>query len=159
MKAISRFLAVLPLAWLFACGTPEAPVATIQKKAVVKPPSSYEDSLIIDGAAAVFFEPDSAQYLRIREVTDPQVFAGSTHEYSYQMRNAHRFLNANWPRVPVIEAKNVRFLLFRKSGSPVCMDLNRQDPYGLFLFDGRQDPVLIDMTNIDTQVPDYFRHQ
>ena len=124
---------------------------------VQKPPSSFEDTLKIKTAAAVFYEPDSQQLLAIKAVTNEQVFKGSTHEYIYQIRNARKFLKVYWPHLKIIDAKNVRFLLFQKPDkTTTIIDLNKQNPYGMFIFDLKQQPLIIDMMNIDTQVPDYF---
>ncbi|QEC55539.1 hypothetical protein [Flavisolibacter ginsenosidimutans] len=125
-----------------------------------KPGSSFEDTLTINTKAAVFFEPDSLQLQKIKAVTDKGVFKSSEHEYFYQIRNAHQFLKTNWPRLKIVEARNVRFLLFKKADNTTTLiDLNKQDPSGLFVFDVHQAPLLIDMMNIDTGVPDYFSNK
>lgn len=130
----------------------------IQKKQPVqKPPSSFEDTLKINTASAVFYQPDSLQFQAIKAVTDEQVFKGSTHEYIYQTRNAHKFLKTYWPQLKIVDAKNVRFLLFEKEDNTTTLvDLNKQDSYGMYVFDLQQQPLLIDMMNVDTQVPGYF---
>ena len=58
----------------------------------------------------------------------------------------------------VIEAKNIRYLLFKKAGNEsTLVDLDsRGDPYGLFLFDPRKEPALVDMMNIEGELPSYF---
>ena len=80
------------------------------------------------------------------------------HEYFYQMRNARIVLNKNWPRIKIIEANNIRFLLFKKKNNEqTIIDLDTKgDPHGLFLFDQKQDPEQADMMNIDTELPRYF---
>ena len=51
-----------------------------------------------------------------------------------------------------------RYLLFIKANKNIkCIDLNdKNDICGLFLFDTKKDPALIDMPNIDTQLELYF---
>ena len=80
------------------------------------------------------------------------------HESFYQMRNSRIVLNRDWPAVKIIEIKNARYLLFKKSNSEnLFIDLNtKNDPYGLFLFDRIKDPHFTDMTNIDTELYRYF---
>jgi len=123
-----------------------------------KPPSNYPDTLLIEEKAAVFFYPDSIQLKKIEEITDKTVFESTTHESFYQMRNSKIVLAKDWPSVKIIEAKNTRYLLFRKSNADtVVIDLDtKNDAYGLFLFDDIKDPRFADMMNIDTELFRYF---
>jgi hypothetical protein len=123
-----------------------------------KPPSSYQDTLVIKDASAVFYRPDSLQLEKIRTIIDSNVFNATMHEYFYQMRNARMVIDKDWPSVRIIEARNVRYLLFKKTNaSAELVDLDlRGDPYGLFLFDGQKDPAIVDMMNIDTELSRYF---
>jgi hypothetical protein len=127
------------------------------KQVLSKPPATYQDTLKIDLTAAVFYSHDTLQLQRIKEITPEKVFESQVHEYFYQMRNARMVLKKNWPGINIIEAKNVRYLLFKKSNSEtICVDLNKNDPYGLFLFNGSKDPHPADMMNIDSELPFYF---
>lgn len=130
----------------------------IVKKEIAKPPATYQDTLWIHWPAAVFYHPDSFQLRKIKEITDKRIFEGSTHEYFFQMRNARIVLNKNWAQIKIIEAKNVRYLLFIKNNKDsVYIDLDtRNDSYGLFLFDPKKDPEPADMMNIDSQLSFYF---
>jgi hypothetical protein len=124
---------------------------------IQKPGSSFRDSLFILFPAAVFFSPDPIQKSAISKVTEPAVFESSLHEYYYQMRNARQYLKDHWQKITVADAMNFRYLVFRKAdGGVTIIDLNQQDPCGMFVFDRIKDPLLIDMTNVDTQVSDYF---
>jgi hypothetical protein len=130
---------------------------TAEMLQVQKPGSSFKDSLFILFPAAVFFSPDSAQESAISKVTEPAIFESSMHEYHYQVRNARQYLKDHWQKITIIDAMNFRYLVFRKTdGSVNIVDLDRQDPCGMFVFDRSKDPLLIDMTNVDTQVSDYF---
>ena len=129
----------------------------IDRLANHKPGSSYKDSLFILFPAAVFFSPDSIQSIEIGKVTDPAILESSMHEYHYQMRNAHQYLEKYWQKITVMDAVNFRYLVFRKTdGGVTIIDLDRQDPCGMFVFDKVKEPMLVDMTNVDTQVSNYF---
>ncbi|MGZ5191514.1 MAG: hypothetical protein ACXWCZ_10880 [Flavisolibacter sp.] len=134
---------------------------TTLKAPAGKSPSTYRDTLIINFPSAVFYHPDSLQLSRIKALTDTMYFDGSMHEYFYQMRNARIVLKKNWPQVSIIESERCRYLLFiKKDGTREYIDLDtKNDPYGLFVFDGIQSPVMIDMTNIETIVGFYFSKQ
>jgi hypothetical protein len=150
---------------LFACkqingNRDEAQKADNKHAHVPKPPSSFEDTIRINTAAAVFFQPDSLQLQKIKEVTSEPVFKSSMHEYTYQAKNAHNFLKAYWPHLKIIDARNIRYLLFyKKDSGKITIDLNKQDPCGMFVFDRTKAPLLIDMMNVETQVPNYYSNR
>lgn len=129
-----------------------------KKESQNKPPCSFQDSLKIEFNTAVFYQPDSVQKEKIKEVTDSRIFEGSMHEYFYQTKNAHIVLKKNWPKINIIEAKNKRYLVFVKEDKTNdIIDLDKfNDAYGLFIFDGKKKPVLVDMTNLDEALYFYF---
>lgn len=127
-------------------------------KASKKPPGTYQDTLTINLPAAVFYHPDSLQLEKIKAITDTMVYEGTMHEYFFQMRNARMVIKKTWLWLTIIESKNYRYLLFiKKDGSRECIDLNtKNDAYGLFVFDGKKPPRLVDMTNIESELGFYF---
>ena len=130
---------------------------TTQKK-IVKPKSTYHDTLTINTAAVVFFHPDSLQLLQIKAITDSMVFDGSMHEYFYQMRNARLFIKKSWPTLPIIESERNQYLMFvGKDGTHTYIDLDtKYDAHGMIIFDGIQAPLQVDMTNVETFMGFYF---
>jgi hypothetical protein len=80
------------------------------------------------------------------------------HEFDYLFRYTHTVLNKYWNTIPIVEAKKVRYLLFTKTDkSRQVIDLDtRLDPYGLFVFDPNKDPILLDMTNAESELSFYF---
>jgi len=132
----------------------------IPKPAIIKKPgSSYNDTLIVHGKAAVFYSPDSLQVQKIKQVNVSDVYATITHDCYYQMQNALLVIKKYWPKVKTIQNSKARYLLFLKADkTKICIDLDKKnDICGLFLFDGKQDPVLVDMPNIDTALGFYFK--
>lgn len=122
-----------------------------------KPPSTYNDIAEIDYPAAVFYSPDSVQLQKIKEITDPGVFESTMHDCFYQMRNARGVIKKYYPHIKIVEVSKVRYLLFKKTGPGERIDLNeKNDPCGLFLYDGNQPARLVDMTNIDSELRFYF---
>lgn len=164
MKLLAIYiLSVLLL--IFSCNSncgqknKEAKSPSVTLPAITKPPANFQDIIEINFPAAIFYHPDSLQLEKIKEITAPAVFDATTHEYFYQMRNARISIKRDWPEVKIVEAKNVRFLVFREKGKdPVFIDLNtRNDPYGLFLFQPGKKPYLADMMNVDTELGFYFK--
>ena len=126
---------------------------------LIKPPSNFQDTMQIDFRAAIFYLPDSLQLEKIRELTDSAIFDATMHEYFFQMRNARMSIDRDLPQLKIVEAKNVRFLLFKgKYNDSTYVDLNsKSDSHGLFLFQPGKKPHYADMMNIDTELGHYFK--
>jgi hypothetical protein len=124
-----------------------------------KPPSSFNDTIMIGSKSAVFFKADSVQMKKIKQVNDESVFESLTHDCYYQMRNAKQVIQKERPEIKIILASTVRFLIFTNAnGNSKTIDLNQvNDICGIFLFDPAKDPVRINMTNIDSELGFYFR--
>ena len=124
-----------------------------------KPPSNFMDTMQIDFPAAVFYHPDSLQLKKIKELTDSAIFEATMHEYFFQMRNARMSIKRDWSLLKIVEAKNIRFLLFKgKDNDSTYIDLNtKNDSHGLFLFQPGKKPHYADMMNIDTELGYYFK--
>jgi hypothetical protein len=153
--------------FLFSCScsggykknTPQKEISPVTKSLIIKKPGTgFNDTIIIKAKSAVFYSPDSIQMGKIKSVNDKAIFDMLTHNCHYQMENAHIVIKRYWPQIKIIETSTFRYLLFEKTNkSKVCIDLNdKNDICGLFLFDGKKDPVLVDMPNIDTQLGFYF---
>jgi hypothetical protein len=168
MKA--RPIYCLAVAFVFVCCTLIVGLACKQKpanskkettkeaKKQAKPPSSYQDTLHIETPAAVFYYPDSIQLEKIKSLTDPQVLDGSIHEYYYLQKNARKEVGIFDNRLPIFDAKNVRFLLFINNGKiDTCIDLDtRNDAFGMFISTPLKKPHSVDMANIDRELSAYF---
>jgi hypothetical protein len=125
-----------------------------------KPPSSFNDTLVIDQKSAVFYCPDSLQMKKIEAINEKNMMAQIRHDCHYQMAYARSSLKSDWPGVKVIDASGVRYLEFVKTdGTKTFVDLNeKNDICGLFLFDVKKEPILVDMPNVDTILGSYFRN-
>ncbi len=125
---------------------------------IEKPPSSFSDTLVIISPSAVFYNPDSLQLKKIEESTEKNEYETEVHNCFYQMRNARIVLKKYWPQIHIIETSKNRYLLFAKADkSKIFIDLNSKgDMCGLLLFDGKKEPELADMMNIDSALGFYF---
>jgi hypothetical protein len=140
--------------------TNEAKKNQISRAPIIKkPPSGFNDTVIINNPSAVFYNPDSLQMEKIRSVNETNVYATITHDCFYQMQNARNVIRQYWPRIRIVEVVKARWLLFVKADkSRVYIDLNsKNDICGLFLFDPEKDPEPADMPNIDTFLGFYFK--
>ena len=158
------FYIVTFLALLAACDSrKEQPkVNTGEEKKVpapfIKPPASSSDTLTIDSKAAIFYYPDSVQLQKMRAGSDTAKFDAAMHEYFYLFKFLHASLKESWPHIPIIHARNVRYLVFmKKDGSSEVIDLDKKpDPYGLFIFDPQKSPVQPDLSNAGSEIGFYF---
>lgn len=123
-----------------------------------KPASSYTDTLRITFPTALIYNADSLQTDKIKSINKKMVFESMVHECFYQIKNARTVLKKYWPQLKIIETSKAKHLLFIKADkSKICIDLDtKKGMCSLFLFDGKKDPVLTDMTNIDTALRFYF---
>jgi hypothetical protein len=132
-----------------------------QKDTIIKrkPPSSFSDTLTIHFPSAVFYNPDSLQLLKIKEITAKNDYETDVHNCFYLIRNARIVLKKYWPQIHIIETSKARYLLFiRADKTQTCIDLNTKgDMCGMFLFDGKKEPEPADMMNIDTALGFYFK--
>jgi len=147
-----------------SCSSNSAPdqgkkISPSRQQVLTKPPSNFHDTMQIDSRAAVFYLPDSLQLEKIKALTDSAIFEATMHEYYFQMRNARMSIKRDWPRLKIVEAKNIRFLLFKgKDNDSTYIDLNtKNDSHGLFLFQPGKKPHYADMMNIDTELGYYFK--
>ena len=124
-----------------------------------KPPSSFNDTLVINNVSAVFYNPDSLQLDKMKSILRKEEYDTEVHNCFYLMRNARNVMKRYWPRINIIETSRARYLLFVKADkSNVCLDLNtKNDMCGIFLFDMKKNPELVDMMNIDTALRFYFK--
>jgi hypothetical protein len=160
-KIIVNTLAVLFV--IFSCNqrNEKAVPAETQKKentTTYKTPTIYTDTLTITTKAAIFFYPDSLQLKKMRAASDTSKFDAIMHEYDYQFRYVHGVLKKYWTQIQIMEAKNIRYLLFIKTDKTrQVIDLDhKNDLYGLIVFDPSGNPTFIDMTNAESQIAFYF---
>jgi len=162
---ISILLVILLTHICFSCNRNDENKNNAAKKTapgtqiLLKPGSSFGDTLIIELSSAVFYNPDSFQLKKIKFVDKKMIFESITHDCFYQMKNARMVLKKYWPHVRIVETSHARYLQFIKNDKrKICIDLNtKNDICGIFLFDREKDPQLIDMMNIDTELGFYFK--
>jgi hypothetical protein len=124
----------------------------------IKPPTISSDTLTIDSKAAIFYYPDSLQLQKMRAGSDTAKFDAAMHEYFYLFKYLHTGLKESSRHIRIIDARNVRYLLFKKKdGRSELIDLDTKlDPYGLFIFDPQKSPIQPELSNALSEVGFYF---
>jgi hypothetical protein len=117
--------------------------------------------LFVKQRSAIFYEPDSLQLAKIKALTIKTVFESSIHEFEYQFINAKKLLKLHWKDVSMVEVRKFRYLhFFLSDGKTETIDLDKNgDAFGLFVFDPSKSPRLIEMTNAESLIPDYFERE
>ncbi|MFA5245278.1 MAG: hypothetical protein WC380_08245 [Pedobacter sp.] len=163
LPALNLFI-IFSLVFSACSGQPEkkentAEQINLPEKFLPKPPSSYSDTVVISSPGVIFYDSDSLQLIKTKAINKEMVYESMVHDCFYQMRNAHAVLKQYWPRLKVIDTSKARYLLFIKDDkSKFYIDLNtKNDMCGMFMFDGKKDPELADMTNVDTALGFYFK--
>jgi hypothetical protein len=146
------FLAIIVFS---SCNNRGTEIASTKKK----PPSSYPDTIVISFPTAVFYNTDSLQLKKLKAITEPGIFQSMEHDCLFQMRYSRKVLTQYYQFVKIIEVQNARWLDLKKAdGTDEFIDIDtKMDPCGVFLFDGYKSPILVDMTNIDTELGQYFK--
>lgn len=126
---------------------------------IIKPPSTFSDTLVIDKPAVVFYNPDSIQLGKMKMVFPPNVYETEVHQNYYLMFTARKVLNEFWPRLTILETIRNRYLLFiRTDKSRTCIDLNSKGDWsGIIMFDTFKEPELADIMNVGTSLGFYFK--
>jgi hypothetical protein len=136
----------------------EGEIKKPEQKTILKPSSSFPDTLVVNTISVVFFKADSLQLGKFEKVVSPMVFESIKHDCLYQMGNTRTVLKRSWPKVTIAEAFNKRYVLFvKEDGSQICIDLDKLDVCGVMLFNRKKEPqTIVDMTNIETELRYYF---
>jgi len=122
-----------------------------------KPSSSFKDTINIGFPAAVFFNTDKLQSEKYIDTHGKQVFESIQHDCFYQMKYSKGILKKYYPEIKVTELINARYLRFNTANSGyITIDLNKYDLCGMFISDGQKAPIVVDMTNVETQLGFYF---
>ena len=125
---------------------------------IKKPGSSYSDTLMIQGNAVIFYNPDSVQLKKIESVNIPMVYKSMIHEYYYQQKTAKVDLKNIWPKIKLYDITKYRFLKFIYFNAKVqVIDLNQiNDISGIIVFNGVKAPEQVDMMSFVNDATYYF---
>jgi hypothetical protein len=165
---VDRLLIIILAAFLFSCkhqkspGKRNSPADTTVQNPITpiysKPASELKDTLFISEKAAVFFNPDTIQLKKIKEQLNPRIFDSDMHDCYFQQRFARTVLTRQYPLVHIIDSRNARWLVFKKTnGNMVQIDLDKiPDMCGIYIFEPSKDPQLVEMTNFESFAGFYF---
>ncbi|HMW39341.1 MAG: hypothetical protein K1X68_10330 [Saprospiraceae bacterium] len=125
---------------------------------ISKPGSTNHDTLTIFTPAAVFYYPDAVQKLHIMQSTERQQYEAIMHEFESLINYSKSLLARDWPKVPITDVETARYLRFiLKDHSSYILDLDKiQDPIGLILCSGNQNPSPVDMSNLESLAGRYL---
>jgi hypothetical protein len=104
--------------------------------------------------AAVYFHPDSSKLTTLEKSMGDQFFS-KAEESMYDISTSRDYLIGHQIKVIETEARELRFI--RADSSVKVIDLSSPKyTWGLFLFNGKSDPVQVDMKDPQKQIDRYL---
>ena len=160
MKTTFLTLAISSIFMLFACNQNKdlkevQKVQKAAKEANVEGTFVHSATVKISGPMAVYFHPDSAKLSRMEQSMGEQFFT-KAEESMYDISTSRDYLIKQKVKVLETEARELHFQ--KDDGSVKVIDLS--DPkftWGLFLFNGKADPVQADMRKPEKQFDNYMK--
>lgn len=115
----------------------------------------HSASVEVDEPVAIYFHPDSTKLTRLEQTMGDNFFTAAE-ESMFQISSSRDYFIKQNLKVLETEAKELRFR--KDDGSVKVVDLS--DPkytWGLFLFNGKSDPIQVDMTRPEKQFNSYMK--
>ncbi len=158
------FACIASLCVLLACNeeknkpqVDEAAAENPVDKKKKKFPSKQSDTLIIDKATAILFQPTAEQIEKSKMEVGEDTFYMGADDYLYYMNEAGEHIKSQ--KMPILEPRNRRFLKFvgsDKSTTLIWLD-SLPDLWGIYLFDPTNKPKLVDITSIEDEYHSYYK--
>jgi hypothetical protein len=106
--------------------------------------------LQVTGPCAVFYTPDENRLQALQREFGEKNFKGVADANLSYMNEARQFLTAH--QVKIIPTSQAQLNFVKRNGQALSLNLNRSKfAWEIFLFNGEDDPVRIDMTNIEEE--------
>jgi hypothetical protein len=119
--------------------------------------SPFDDTLVLNSAAAVIIEPDSIQIEKSKRASGEADFYAGADDYLYYLNLAQKFLDS--VKMKTVVAKDKRFILF--IGNEKSFELIKTDTlselWTIYFFDPEMKAKKIDMTAIEEEYKRYFK--
>ncbi|KAA2244684.1 hypothetical protein F0L74_01545 [Chitinophaga agrisoli] len=107
----------------------------------------------ITGRCAVFYTPGRGKMGQLKRDFGEKSFQGIADANQQYMNEARQFLTSK--QVKILNTSQFKLEFVKTTGEVVPIDLNRSKyAWEIFLFNGFDDPVKIDMTNIEDEYRD-----
>ena len=115
--------------------------------------SEEAGTLQITGRCAVFYVPGKGKMNQLKREFGEKSFQGIANTNQQYMEEAKQFLTKE--KVKILNTSQYKLNFVKTTGEVVPIDLNRSKyAWEIFLFNGFDDPVKIDITNIEDEYRD-----
>ena len=114
------------------------------------------DTVTIENQIAVIFEPtDKSIEKRKREIGEEDFYIGAD-DYMWYLNESNNFLEKQ--KIKVLNVKNDKILKFVGENRNVTLIKleNEKELWGIYLFDLKQKPKRINMTDTEMELKEYF---
>jgi len=117
---------------------------------------NVSDTLVIKEPCAVVFRPDSLKLKKLKNESTPDEYDIIIDDAMYYLNQSSIFLNEKDVKLVDTESNKVIFIKENKE----YLFINLDSLYwGIILFDGKQNPKIVEMTNIEEEYNGYFKFQ
>jgi len=167
MKYYIKYLPLLALI-LTACTKKESTTKNLDpndSSTILKTPDRQKrvfnkqesDTMTITSKTAVFYVPDNKRIEERKKAVGEEAFMMGADDYLFYLNNSQEFLEKQKLTVNITEHEKIlQFILTDKSKVYVKLD-TLQELWGIFLFDPRTAPKLIDMVTIEEEYQKYYK--
>lgn len=129
---------------------------TLQRYRAAPAASIDGDTLTIDQASAVFYQPDSLQIEKRKRQVGEGDFRAGMDDYIYYINTSAEYLEKRG--LPVMDAKNrtyLRFVMADRNEQLIKLD-TLKELWGMYLFDPGKKPFYADIVEIEEAYQKYF---
>ena len=117
---------------------------------------NVSDTLVIKEPCAVVFHPDSLKLKRLKNESTAEEYDIIIDDAMYYLNQSSNFLNEKGIKLVDTESNKIIFIKENKE----YLFINLDSLYwGIILFDGKQNPKIVEMTNIEEEYNGYFKFQ
>lgn len=118
--------------------------------------NNENDTIIIENQTAVIFEPtDKSIEKRKKEIGEEDFYTGAD-DYMWYLNESNEYLKTK--KIKILFVKNDKILKFIENNKNLTIInlSNENELWGIYLFDSKQKPKSIDMTNTSDEYMGYF---
>ena len=116
------------------------------------------DSIIIKGACAVLFSPDSIKINHLKSLYGEDNFYILTDDNLWYLSEARQFLQSK--KIRIVETEKERIQFIQSNGRKIDVNISNTDTsWGYILFDGKKEPIKFDLIEIVGNHAKYFDNQ
>jgi len=117
---------------------------------------NVSDTLVIKEPCAVVFHPDSLKLKRLKNESIAEEYDIIIDDAMYYLNQSSNFLNEK--DVKLVDTESNKIIFIKENKESLFINLDSLY-WGIILFDGKHNPKIVEMTNIEEEYNGYFKFQ